>query len=323
MTAPNKPAAKPQAIAYPAPVFTGKRQPTRLPPSLRNLMLITGFRGFGKSYLAATADDNENIMFLDFERKGKALHDQLNFGYYESIIDTVTEHAGRVINIELFRRTWQIIEAMPRDRFTVVVLDNINELQRGMLAEVKDRPARYDVDQQRALSGAFGGAWPGVHTLISSLSGYLGTKGVQLLIVVSHLKPAWGNGQPLFNKFKTDGVARIHELSTLSLVMVPGMYPPTPSALVEKEQTGQVTFNRETGLHEIRRMLPLKLPRATWAEIRRYLKEGVDFANPKPGEMPTKGEIDPYSPTFSNEQLQAIAAAAEAGLLAQETDNGE
>jgi hypothetical protein len=322
MPTPTKPptAQKKEAITYDAPVFTGERVESILPTAVRVMALFTGFRGTGKSTLAATADCPQNICFLDYEQKGRELHKQLGFGYYESITDTVTAKAGRVINIELFRRTWQIIESLPKDRFTVLVLDNINELQRGMEAEVKDRPARYDVDQQKALSGAWGGAWPGVHTLVSSISTYASTRGIDLVIVVSHLKPAWGNGQPLFNKFKTDGVARLHELSTLSLVMVPGVTPPTPSALVMKEQTGLVSFDPDTKEYRITRRLPLKLPQATWAAIRSYFDHPANFQSPRPGEMPTPEELEPYSPTCSRDQLQAIAAAAKAGLLESEEE---
>lgn len=315
---PVKPATPAKKIEYPTPVFGGERQPSILPAQAQNVCLITGFRGTGKSTFAATSDDPRNICFLDYESKGQGLHEQLGFGYYESIPDTVAAECGRLVPIEMFARTWQILEAIPKDRFTVLVLDNIGMLQTGMEAEVKDKPARYGVDQQKALTGQYGGAWPGVKLIFSTITSFARSKGIQLIVVISHLKGAWGEGKPLLGKFKTDGVDRIHELSTLSLVMLPGLTPPTPSALVMKEQMGEVKF--QDGEFTVKRKLPLKLPKATWKEIKRYLAEGCDFTNPKAGEVPTPDELDPFKPTFSREQLDAITRAAAAGLLDQQED---
>lgn len=314
---PAQPAQRKADPAYPALEFKGGEGKSVLPPELENVMLITGFRGSGKSYLAATADNPKRIVYLDYESKGKSLDKQLGFGFYSSIYDEVVDACGRLVDHEVYKRTWQILEAMPRDKYTVVVFDNIGALQRGMVAEVKDSPARWGVDQQKALTGAMGGPWPGVANIVSTFNSYLRTKGVQLVIFVAHVKAPWAKEGPVPNKFKADGVARIHELSVLSLIMQPGTHPPTPSAIVAKEQTAPVEWNEEKGEHDIRRVLPLRLPRATWKEIRRYLAEGCDFANPKPGEVPTQEELDVFSPTFSKEQIQALAAASAAGLFDQ------
>lgn len=91
---------------------------------------------------------------------------------------------------------------------------------------------------------------------------------------------------------------------------MPGEYRPIPAALVQKEQLGLIAFNPETRQHEIRRRLPLRLPKATFAEIRRYLHVPADLTRPASGEVPTAAEVDPFSDKFSREQLEYMRLAA-------------
>lgn len=284
---------------------------TILPRTLTGVMYVTGMRGIGKSFFAAQADIPDNILYLDFEEKGSALHEQLKFGAYHSVTALAAEKFGpEYTPAQVYPLVKQLVTAVPKDRFTVAVFDNIEPLEQAFLAEVKRNPSAYGISPQNAVSGSFGGAWPGVNSLVSGYANVLYAKGVQLIIAIGHLKSVWASQGVVPNKFRPKGVERWHELSILSLVLVPGKHVPVPAALVQKEQLGRLIFDAEKGEHRIVRTLPLRLPRATFAEVRRYLNEPANLATPAEGEVPTDAERAPYSDKFSKEQLNYIALLA-------------
>jgi hypothetical protein len=199
---------------------------------------------------------------------------------------------------------------MESDRYTVLVLDNISPFEEALKAEVKRNPQAYGIDPRKAESGSFGGANPGVHYLVSGYCNHAFARGVRLVIAVAHTGNTWASGGIVPNKYRAKGVERWQELSILSLVLIPGQFAPVPAALVQKEQLGLIQFNAEKREHEIKRRLPLRLPKATFAEIRRYLKEPANLEHPATGETPSEAERDPFSDRFSKEQLEYIELSA-------------
>ena len=98
----------------------------------------------------------------------------------------------------------------------------------------------------------------------------------------------------------------------MTLILIPGIYAPVPAAIVQKEQLASVVYDEEAEEFTIRRRLPLKLARATWSEIKRYLREPADTNNPKPEEVLTRAESDPFSEELSKEQISVMIAQMEA-----------
>ena len=132
--------------------------------------MVTGFRGRGKTTFSLGADRGENICMLDFESKGEALASQIKVGGYFPILDICADtHGFNFRPIQIFNATRTILEAMPSNRFTTLILDNAGWLQEGCLAEVKRSPVTYGIDPERALKGNYGGAWPGVNYILKSL----------------------------------------------------------------------------------------------------------------------------------------------------------
>jgi hypothetical protein len=282
-------------------------------------MFLTSHRGCGKSYLAASADRPENILFVDFELKGQGIDSQLNFGKYLSITSmTATEKGFDYKPLD----TWAVFKRelikVEKGKYTVAILDNIDPLEAAMLAEAKKFPTMYNINPQNAITGAFGGAWPAVASLVSGVVNHLFGKGIRLVIATAHLKSPWAGGAPVLNAWRPKGIERWHELSILSLVLTKGENSPQPSALVMKEQLATATFNEKTQEVEIQRRLPLRIPRCTFAEIRRYLREPADLANPAKGETPDAEEAASYSDKFSRDQLFAIQLAQEVRLKGEE-----
>ena len=292
-----------------------------LPVEMHGVMYVTGLRGVGKTFLGVQADVPDNIAFFDFEEKGSGVNAMLQFGLYRSLTSEAAAKFGPTYKpIQLYEIIQDAFNGLPEGRFTVAVLDNIQPFEESLLAEVKRIPESYGIDTKKALSGAFGGAWPGVNGLVSGFTDLLHSKGIRLVIAIAHVKAVWSAGGQVPNKFKPKGVERWQELSILSLVLIPGEFAPIPAALVQKEQLGFIGFNPQTGEHQVRRRLPLRLPKAAFAEIRRYLREPADLAQPAPGEVPTSAELDPFAEKFSREQLEYMRLAAK--IEAREADSG-
>lgn len=291
-----------------------------LPSEMRGVMHISGYRGIGKSFLAAQADKPDNILYLDYEEKAEGIHDQLHLGSYHSVYrDTLRN--GKPDLVSLYTSTQTIIDSIPQGRFTVAILDNISPLEAGMKIEVQNNVTKYTkefgLNASNVSSGRFGGASAAVNFMVTSrLCMPLYAKGVRLIIVTSHVKNAWSSGGPIPNKYNVLGADRWQELSILTLILVPGEYAPIPAALVQKEQLGLLKWDEETGEHIVQRRLPQRIPKCNFAEIRRYLREPANLQAPAMGEKPKQSEIDSFSNELTREQLDIVRMA----LRAQERE---
>lgn len=304
------------ANTWPVVKFVGEKQECTIPPELQHVVQVYAFRGMGKTTFALGVDHPDNVLMLDYESKGEGLAVQLGLKNYFSVQDECTAMSG--INYsphDIFDRTKQIINAVPKDRFTAVIIDNIALLQEGCVEEVKRFPTRYGILPMNAQKGSFGGAYPGVKYLLKSMFSELRAKGVQVIVITSHVKTAWAGDKPLLGKFKAVGLDIIAELSVLSLALVPGAAENLgcPAAVVAKEQLAKIEW--KDGKLDVVRRLPLRLPKATFSEVKDYLANPANLTNPRPGEVPTREEIDPFLPTFSKEQIQFVKELLEVSRL--------
>lgn len=291
-----------------------------LPLEFKGVLFISGYRGIGKSYLAATADAPERIAYLDFEEKAEGLDSQLHFGIYRSL---TSEAAGKSA-AGLWDVTASAISKIPEGT-TVCVLDNIAPLELALRAEAGRDLARYvkefGLNLANVQAGRYGGLSSVVNFLITEkLTAPIHAKGVRLIIATTHIKSRWENGVPILNKYSIKGADRWQELSILSLVLHPGEHAPIPAALVQKEQLGTLTWDAERGEHTIARRLPLRIPSCTFSEIRRYLREPADLRNPLAGEVPTDAQSDPFRSELSREQIAMMTAAMKVSEDANSSD---
>lgn len=316
---------KPSLVPVAAPIAVQPNlRKSILPPELRGLCYLTGQRGVGKSFLAAQADIPDNVLFWDFEEKGSGIDAQLHFGKYLSISALAASQFGMEFKpLQMMEVVRAQLNQVENQRYTVAVVDNIEPLETAFYNEIKKYPAQYGINIKNAESGSFGGAWPGVNYLVSGFCQRLYSRGIRLIIVTAHLKNVWSSTGPIPNKFKPKGVERWHELSVLSLVLTTAENAPIPSGLVQKEQLASTLFNEETGEVEVRRRLPLRIPKCTFAEIKRYLREPADLVSPKLGEVPSNDETNPYNDRFSHEQLAYLTAAANAQAAGRNEGEGE
>lgn len=291
-----------------------------LPAEMAGVMFITGYRGVGKSFLASQADLPDNILFLDFESKGKGIDAQLNFGRYRALTQETDGDPMR-----LHAETFSTLANVEPNRFTVAIFDNVSPMEiafNAYAADNADNLAKlYGLNAKNVKANRFGGTKPIVNSMISDMCAGLHAKGVRLIIATSHISQRWSAGGPIPNKYNSKGADRWQDLSILTLILIPGDNPPVPSALVQKEQLGiieipqnptpeqiEAMLRGEAG-HKISRRLPPKISHCDFQKLRWYLNNPADFNALKPDEIPTEEQIDPFRKGLNKEQFAYVANA--------------
>ena len=305
---------------FPPPEFKGERVESRIHSDFRGMGVAAGFFGTGKTSFWLAGETPSNICFVDMEMKGRLYAEQLGMeNYFSPPEEAASLYGDNYRPIHLYQRVAQILHSLPKDRFTMVLLDGVKILQEGLASEVERSPQSYGVKPANALNGQFGGVYPGVGVIFTKFYAMARAKGVQVLALTSELKAKWDSKGPLLNKFEVAGVSALSKYSILTILTVPGYpeYLGAPSGLVLKDSLG--TFK---GGVPIRR-LPIKLPRATLQDVYGYLDKPADWANPDPREIPSREEMEPYSSFVGKEQiglLKAYLEAARSGGLTEPSD---
>ncbi len=288
-----------------------KKLQSILPPEMKGVMFISGYRGKGKTFLAAQADFPPNIAFFDFEDKGEGVDSQLDFGYYKALSQ------GENNPIARGKLLLKVIHELQLDKYTVAIFDNIRPLEDALLAMVKNDVAHYaqlyGKNNSAVASDSYGAMRGIANDLISdAILKPLYEKGIRLVIVTSHVKSVY-EGQ---GKMRVQGKDRWQELSILTLILVDGDNYPVPSAIVQKEQLASVVtrddytdeeieaiMRGDEPSHIITRRLPYRMPEATFQKLRWYLNNPAQLDNPEAGEKLVESEVKPFDEQLSKEQI--------------------
>jgi hypothetical protein len=339
---PIQPIAKPPAPViisklFPDPIFDGEVTDSIIHPHFHGFNLITGFRGKGKSTLAMSWDNPNNIIMLDFEGKEESGAAELGIKAYFPIMKEVLGKMGPSFDsVQVYNRTLQIVESIPEGRFTTLVIDNAQEFQESCCRHIEiiaDKDPEtlkrvFGLKQKNVQLGSYGGALPGAKRLIANLIRLAAAKGIKVVSTTFQLRPAWVNNQPAFNKWKTTDVSIWHEESKLTLVMTDPLprYFPTPRAYVMKENLPLRAWDSVKKQTLTIRRIPAALPQATSQTIYDYLDRPANFKEPREGETVTALEIAPFTTSFSNEQLyqwqQILKLQKELGISGEGENNG-
>jgi hypothetical protein len=288
-----------------------------LPPDIKGVVFVSGYRGKGKTFLAAHADLPSNIAFFDFdEGKAEGLHNQLGFGYYKPV-----EENKPLLRADMFANE---IENLPSGKFVAVVIDNVSHLEKALQAVVyrdaKQYAEIYGYTQHDIMTDNYGKARGITNDLIGdAIAKPLHAKGVKLIIVTSHVKEKYKTP----GKMVIQGRDRWQDLSILTLILIEGDNYPIPSAIVQKEALGNITslkptkkqfeaiMKGELASHSIARRLPYRLPKADWQAIRYYLNNPANLDNPPDNEKLNLEESEPFNERLSKEQLAYHLASLE------------
>lgn len=333
----TRPTTAPRAPAIiqklPDPEWTGERQESLIHKEFSGLTFVTGFRGKGKSSLIEKFDDPLNLVMIDLESKEESSAvDQLQVGAYFPVVKELTSKYGFNYDIQdVYDRILQIVEKMPKDRFTVFAIDNAHQMVEGAKQYIKnnlDLAKRYGLVVQNLAENKYGAAQGGANYLVNNLYHTVMSK-AKCFLVTFQLTQSYINNQLAFNKFQTTSVRSWHELSRLTLVLTDPIVEhfPIPRAYVMKEAYSVKKFDRETKKFSQFRRFPPALPAATPEHIYNYLDNPYDPKNPKPGENVTALEVSPFTPTFGNEQLYLLremtALQEKLGLIGGNGEGGE
>jgi hypothetical protein len=197
-------------------------------------------------------------------------------------------------------------------KYKVYIHDTLEKFEAGMAAWVELNKAAAGVSKL-----AYGGLWTdGFNPLYSEFMSALYARGVETVILVSHLKTPWEGSQPIVGKVVPSGKRLLYQLSSLFLWLVnePKNADGAPAALVLKERLGRLEPAGDN-VWAMRQMLPKRIPVATWERINEYLTEGCDLANPAPGEVMSQGERDMISELVTDEQMRLMVLSTEKELV--------
>ena len=321
---------------------------------IKQLFTITGARGTGKTTLAATylpPSQLEKVVYFDAEKSANSFRANLkrlqhpDFGLYidlqerftvlpkdDDLLDRINKgeppwatSGERNALIGYYQHIISELAALPRDKYTVLVIDTAEKLEAGMAAYVEANKSKFGVTTM-----AYGKLWSeGVFPLYQNIFQGIWQRGIDTIILNFHLKNVWEGSRPVPGKVAMSGKKILYTLSSLMLWLVNDSRNARgePAGLVIKERLGQLFIENDTW--QMQQMLPPRIPTCTWHEIDKYLdgRNRYDIANPKPTEMRSQFEDDMISDLYSDAQLALMMtdakieeqknslAMAEAGLV--------
>lgn len=305
------------------------------------LIVITGAKNAGKSLLAGTylrpsqihrtyvhdSENSMNKMLTQLDRLGKS------FGRYvdlkarfsdlpsdDDLLDRISTGnlpwVDEKAKSSLVSYYQYIVDDLSKNlepgKYDVYIHDTLERLEAGMAAWVEENKRTAGVT-----TTAYGKLWSeGIYPLYDSLLTAIFGRGVQTIILCSHLKTPWESGRPIPGKVIPSGKKILYTLSSMFIWLVKesANKDGAPAGLILKEREPGVDI-AEDGEWNISRMLPERVPHCTWKDIRHYMEVGCDLANPAPGETMSKDERDMISELVSDEQMRLMILDAEKELI--------
>lgn len=294
---------------------------------MKKVYVITGGRGSGKSTAIATfpkPSDIERLCVFDTEDSMSdlvhlgfthiRLYDKLRVG--GDMLDRLArgevpwvDPQGRNALIQYYEYfVEQLNEVLVPDHYRYFAIDTVEPIEAAMTAAVEAGRRVFGWSGTRAYGRM---ETEGVRPLYTGLLEAVAQRGVEHIILTSHLKGVWVDDQPVIGKVKPGG--RLQVLARLSSAMfwlVAGDDPSgAPAALVLKARMGKV--EAVGGKWQVRRVLPERIPAFTWNAVEGYRESPADLANPAPGEVMADDERAMIGELLSDEQMRLMVAAAE------------
>lgn len=315
---------------------------------MSNLFVITGARNSGKSFCAATylkpseiggafVHDSEKSMNRVVERLAKS---HLSFGHYADLSARFSDLPGEADLLDRINKgqlPWvdraqrsslvayyeyllnDLATNLTKGKYSLYIHDTIEKLEAGMAAWVEDHKA-----QSGWKRTAYGELWThGVYPLYEHLAASIFDRGVETIIFTSHLKTPWEGKRPVVGKVAPAGKKILYKLSSLFIWLVNDSRNTdgAPAGLVLKERLGDL-YPDDNDEWVAERMLPKRIPHCTWKDIRGYLEDGCDLANPTEGETMSIAEQEMISELLTDKQMRLMIlgdemelAGMQAGML--------
>lgn len=304
----------------------------------KEVIVITGSKGSGKSSTAALfapPTEMDKVCYVDTEDSASNIIKNLKelkkgFGAYvrmyerlqikEDLLDSIAHNklpwANEQQKSALVAYYTYFIERMNqtlvKGKFKYLVIDTVEPIEAGMAAWVESHRKESGWSGQRDHGKMEVEA---VRPLYDGLLESFALRGVEYILITSHLKSVWLNDKPVPGKIEPGGrLALLSKLSSMMLWMSPEEGNPNgaPAAIVLKARRAKMSIVDNEWVLE--RPLPQRIPGFSWAKVRQYEKNGCDHKNPKEGETITQAEMDMISEYLTDAQLRLMTLGAETEL---------
>lgn len=300
---------------------------------MKQLIVVTGSKGAGKSTAAATiAPPNEvdKVFVIDTENSMSDIVDQIEFGQYVRAYERLKPDASMLQRVAKGDLPWvsdsqrgamaeyynwfirMLDERLMAGKYKYLVIDTVEPLEAAFTAAVQADKKTFGWSGSMAYGKLEVEA---VRPLYENLLEAIYARGVETIVLSTHLHSVWQDDKQVLNKIKPGGrLTLLTRLSTLMLWLVPnvGNEDGAPAAIVLKARMGKM-IPTPTGW-QTRRILPQRIPHFSWMDIDAYKKTPANFAEPAYGEVPTLSEQEMISEMLTNEQMRLMVAGAEIQL---------
>jgi len=318
------------------------------------IVVVTGPRGVGKSFFAATyAKPSEVglVYYDDSERSGNRTVQELEsagleFGYYNDLesrhsaqlpddndlLNRIAKgdlpwasHAERSALEDYYDYVVRTLnDKLTPDKFKVYVHDTLEKLEAGMVAYVQSHRGYGKTGWN---TQDWGEMWTaGVYGIYRGLMEAIFSRGVETIILTSHLRYSTiregRKTRRVPGKVEPTGKPLLYKLASLMIWLVNADNPDrAPAGIIVKERLGKLRVIEDTWA--MQRLLPERIPHCVWWEqpnvkgsIQHYLEHGCDFTNPALGETMSPAERDMTSQFLSDPQMKLM-------MLMLESENGK
>ena len=194
-------------------------------------------------------------------------------------------------------------------KFKYVFVDTIEPIEAGLSTWAEMNPNESGWSRQRAFGKLETEA---IRPLYENMIESIGRRGVEYVGLTSHLRQPWLDNKPLLNKVEPGG--RLKLLSRIAYLMIWLVHETSnedgaPAGLVLKSRISKLT--NKDGKLSPRRILPERLPHASWTDIENYLQHPANFTQPQAGERMDENERQMISEMLNDEQMRLMILSSE------------
>jgi hypothetical protein len=300
---------------------------------MKQLIVITGSKGSGKSTAAATIappSEADKVFVIDTENSMSDIVDQIQFGQYVRAYERMKLDATMLESIAKGDLPWvsnsqrnamvdyyywfitTFKERLTEGKYKYLIIDTVEPLEMAFTAAVQANPKMFGWSGASAYGKI---ETEGIRPLYEGLLEAIYARGVETIVLTTHLHSVWQDKQPVLNKIKPGGrLTLLTRLSTLMLWLVSnvGNEDGAPAALVLKARMGKMIAGPDGW--QTRRILPQRIPHFSWMDVNNYRQNPASFTNPASGEIPTPSEQEMISEMLTSEQMRLMVAGAEIQL---------
>jgi len=253
-------------------------------PKRIEVLGLTGEYASGKTLFGLMIDPRNTLLY-DAE-KSAGSYEGLGFTRVDLPAEMLRRKPGGYKPEDLFTFWLSHVRSLPTDRYSVIGLDPVSEIESGLADYVMSHPAEFGktAAQYARSAGLF---WGDVKELWKQVLCELASR-CQTFYFTAHMGAEFAGGQPIPGKRKAKGKETLMELASLYLQLqrtpdTNGLIRAEPSAIVRKSRLAEARI--VNGKPQVIPLLPPRLELATPDQIREYMQSPPDYSALKSGEL--------------------------------------